>query len=175
MKYLYLVVLSVAFLACNSTQSKKKEVVAKQEVKQEKVMTITQVMEVAESNVGKEVCFKGMVNHVCAHSGKRCILKNAAGDLSMRVEAAGTIKTFNKELMGNDIIVKGTLREKRLDTDFIDNWEKKVQAKEDAEEGGEHCSSEMQNIKEMRDWMKKNNKDYYAVYFVEGNSYELVQ
>ena len=177
MKYLSLLALCLSIMSCNFMQSKSETKKAEPAVITEAKLTlnIDQVMKVAADKVGQEIRFTGVVNHVCAHSGKRCILKNAEGNLSLRVEAMGTLEGFNKEIAGNDLLVTGILREKRLATSEIDEWEVEVKAKHKDEEGGKHCSSEMANIKEMRDWMKANNKDYYAIYYVDGTSYEVVE
>ncbi|PKQ68363.1 hypothetical protein BZG01_03860 [Labilibaculum manganireducens] len=166
------VVLSV-LVSCN--QSNKKQEAKQVGSKEFAPQTIAQVMKTAEQNVGKEVFFTGMVQHVCAHSGRRAILLDETGKLSLRVEATGKINGFNRELSGATIAVKGTLQEKRLYEKFINDWEAKVKAKEDAEEGGEHCASEMTNINQMREWMKKANRNFYSVYFVDGTSYEIVE
>jgi len=142
--------------------------------KSNEVSTIGEIMQSADKLVGKEVVFVGMVKHVCAHSGRRAILLDETGKLSLRVEAKGEINGFNRELSGMDIRVKGILKEKRLSSKFLDNWEAKVKAKQDAEEGGKHCSSEMTNIKQMRDWMKENGKEFYSIYYVDGMSYQIV-
>ena len=178
MKYLSLLALCLAFMSCNFTQSKsetKKTEPAVISQAKPATFNIDQVMEVAADKVGQEIKFQGVVNHVCAHSGKRCILKNAEGNLSLRVEATGDLEGFNKEIAGNDLLVTGILREKRLATSEIDEWETEIKEKHKGEEGGKHCSSEMANIKEMRDWMKANNKDYYAIYYVDGTDYEVVE
>lgn len=178
MKYLSIIAICLLFMSCNLKQKEtKKDNIEENQLAQseESVVTIDQLMVNAELLVGKEVNFKGLVNHVCAHSGKRCILKNSTGELSIRVEATGSLEGFDKEMAGNDIKVSGILREKRLDEASIDEWEVEVKAKHTSEEGGKHCSSEMANIKEMRDWMKANNKNYYAIYYVDGNSYEVVE
>ncbi|PCH68360.1 MAG: hypothetical protein COC06_09680 [Bacteroidales bacterium] len=170
-KILFLSLVAVLSLAaCNSKAKQEKQ------TKEEKIeaISISEVMKMAEENIGKEICFQGIVNHVCAHSGRRCILIDSTGKLSLRVEAKGEINGFNRELSGSTIVVKGTLQEKRLSEEFISEWEAKVKAKEDAEEGGEHCASEMTNIKQMREWMKTKNKDFYSIYFVNGTSYEIV-
>jgi hypothetical protein len=163
-------------MSCNSTKSdsnKKTNEVAVITQAKTQTLNIEGVMKVAADKVGQEIKFKGVVNHVCAHSGKRCILKNAEGNLSLRVEATGDIEGFNKEIAGNDLLVTGILREKRLATSEIDEMETNVKGQ--SEEGGKHCSSELKNIKEMRAWMKANNKDYYAIYYVDGTSYEIVE
>lgn len=151
-----------AFASSNNTSKKSKE-----------ASTIGEIMKNAESLIDKEVVFIGMVQHVCAHSGRRAILLDETGKLSLRVEAKGEINGFNRELSGMDIRVKGILKE-RLTSEFIDNWEAKVKAKQDAEEGGKHCASEMTNISQMRNWMKENGKEFYSIYYVDGLSYEIV-
>ncbi len=176
MKYLSLLALCLSIMSCNYTQSKSEKL--EQAVITETKSTplnIEQVMKVAADKIGQEITFKGTVNHVCAHSGKRCILKNAEGNLSIRVEATGELEGFNKEIAGNDLLVTGILREKRLATSEINEMETNVKEKHKGEEGGKHCSSEMANIKEMRDWMKAKNKDYYAIYYVDGTGYEVVE
>lgn len=178
MKYLSLFALCLAFMSCNSTKSDSSKqktdsaVIAKAEVQ---VLNIEQVMKVAADKVGQEIKFQGVVNHVCAHSGKRCILKNAEGNLSLRVEATDKLEGFNKEIAGNDLLVTGILREKKLTTSEIDAMEIHAKEKHQGEEGGDHCSAEMKNIKDMRDWMKANNKDYFAIYYIDGTSYEVVE
>jgi hypothetical protein len=177
MKYIGIIAVCLTMMACNFSKSETKSTNTQAVIKSAKatVLTIDQLMEVAEDKLGQEVQFKGVVNHVCAHSGKRCILKNETGKLSMRVEATGDMEGFNKEIAGNDLIVTGIVREKRLDTDYINEYEAKVKEKHKGEEDGKHCSSEMANIKEMRDWMKANNKDYYAIYYIDGTKYEIVE
>lgn len=177
MKFVNVIAICLLCVSCNPKQKETKGKLVKNQLEQSEksFVTIDQLMVNAEKLVGKEVNFEGIVNHVCAHSGKRCILKNATGNLSIRVEATGKLEGFDKEMAGNDVKVSGILCEKRLDEASIDEFEAEVKAKADAEEGGKHCSSEMANIKEMRDWMKENNKNYYAIYYVDGNSYEVVE
>ena len=178
MKYLSLLALCLAFMSCNFTKSdsnKKKSDEAVFVKTKTEVLSIEQVMKVAADKVGQEIKFEGVVNHVCAHSGKRCILNNAEGNLSLRVEATGKLEGFNKEIIGNDLLVTGILRENKLAISEIDAMEANVKEKHEGEEDGDHCSAEMKNIKEMRDWMKANNKDYYAIYYIDGTSYEVVE
>lgn len=178
MKYISIITFCLLCMSCNLKQEGSKE--AKQDKEQVQTTkmsycSIDELMTKADKLVGKEVHFKGLVNHVCAHSGKRCILKNSEGNLSIRVEAADNLEGFDKEIAGNDIKVTGIVREKRMDQAFIDEWESEIKSKHEKEEGGKHCSSEMANIQEMRDWMKENKKDYYAIYYVDGTSYEVVE
>jgi len=171
------IVLMMAVLllaACGQKKSNNTE--AASEPKAE-VIDVAQVLDKAESTVDKEVVFKGWVSHVCKHSGRRCFLKSEDGSVSIRVEAGGKINGFNKELTGNQLQIEGIMKVKKLDEQYLSEWQAKVEAAqkaEDVEEGGEHCSAEMNNIKEMRDWMKKNGKDYYPIYYINGVDYSIL-
>jgi hypothetical protein len=163
---------ALSFTACKQTVKKEK---TNQQDVHIQAISIAEVMEMAEENIGKEVYFKGIVQHVCSHSGRRCILVDSIGELSLRVEAKGDIKGFNRELSGTRIAVKGTIQEKRLSAEFIDQWEEKTKAKDaDIEEGGKHCASELANISSMRKWMKEHKKDHYSIYFINGTNYDIL-
>jgi hypothetical protein len=170
---LKITVLMVAFaavlFACNS-KPKATEVAADQ---QTEAQTIVQILENAENLIDKDVVITGMVNHVCKHSGKRCFITDSLGN-SIRIEAGGELGGFNKELSGSTIIAKGILKERRLQASEIDSMETKTLAEiEKAEAEGDHCSAEMDNINKMREWMKAHNKDYYAIYYIDGLEYEV--
>ena len=32
-----------------------------------------------------------------------------------------------------------------------------------------------ENINEMREWMKAHNKDYYSIYYMDGERYEVIE
>ena len=36
----------------------------------------------------------------------------------------------------------------------------------------ETCEAELANINEMREWMQEQGKDYYAIYYIDGLSYQ---
>jgi len=130
----------------------------------------------ADQMVDKTVIVKGTVTHTCKHSGKRCFIVGEDGKTSFRVEAKGDIGGFNKELVGSELAIKGTLKERRLTKEYIDQYEKDVNEKKAKEDGSaETCQAELSNITSMRDWMKDNNKDYYAIYYMDGESYETVE
>ncbi len=165
----------VAFTACNSgKKAKKDEAKAKSSIIT-KAQSLDNLMKNAEQNVGKEVFIKGLVDHVCERSGRRCFLVNDDEKLSIRVEAGGVIKAFNKELSGSIIAVRGKLLIQKITAESIDKFEEKLKAQKDTEEDGEHCNAQMANIKTMRTWMKEHGKNYYPKYFVEGIEYEVVK
>jgi hypothetical protein len=164
----YLIALTVIIIGACNTKPKTTE---------KQAVGVAQLLTIIDQNIDQELTIVGTVNHVCSHSGRRCFLLDSIGENTIRVEAAGEIESFSKELMGSTIKVKGLIREDRLTLAEIEEMEQDVLEKhpEDAEAAGENCSAEMSNIHKMREWMKEHGKDYYAIYYVDGLSYELVE
>jgi hypothetical protein len=177
---LFVLLVSLALFACGTPGKKQSQSAEKGEAGDMQTeafdtvqaKTVVEWLKIADKNVGKEITVKGMVGHVCRHSGKRCFLLDSDGETSIRLEAGGKINGFNQELSGSTIVAHGVLREKRLTSSYIDEWEKKtLSQKEEAENDENACSAELNNISKMREWMKNNNKDYYAVYYIDGLDY----
>jgi len=59
-----------------------------------------------------------------------------------------------------------------LTQEYIADIEKGLQERIEGGESVESCSSEMENVEKMLKWMIDNNKDYYAIYYMEGLSFE---
>lgn len=134
------------------------------------------LLAVADQLVDKTVKVQGSVTHTCKHSGKRCFIVGDKENVTMRVEAKGNIGGFNRELIGSELRITGIVKERRLTKEYIDQMEKATNEKQAKEDGSaETCQAELNNIKEMRDWMKTNNKDYYSIYYMDGQEYEVVE
>ena len=180
-KFFTLVALMLAFsfASCQGNQNKAQEetVETKAQV-QTTVTTPEKVMSDGASLVNQEVEIKGTVNHVCRHGGKKCRLAGTTEGAWVQVMARGEIKQFDKELIGSEIVVKGIVKERKITKEMVEEQEKSVKEamnKAENKEEKAHCSSSMGNVEKMKQWMADNNKDYYAVYFVEGTSFEKVQ
>lgn len=186
-KLFFLVAIALITQACSNNNRANNQSETNEQSWVSDAKIIADVIETAEKNLEKEVFIKGMVEHVCKHSGKRAFILDTINDISIRVESGGSISGFNNELAGMTIAVKGVLKEKQISKEYIDNWESKVKAKiEEEEEDHDHdhdhddeghshsCSSEMNSINKMRKWMKENQKDYYSVYFIMGQEYEVL-
>lgn len=133
------------------------------------------LLPVAENLVGKQITVTGYVTHTCKHSGKRCFIVGDSQKTSLRIEAKGNIGGFNRELVGSEISATGILQERRLTQEYIDQVEKDLSEKKLAEDGSaESCAAELANISEMKAWMKEHGKDYYAVYYMDGEEYDIV-
>lgn len=139
-------------------------------------LCVEDILKDAENNLGKEVTLKGYITHTCKHSGRRCFVMGNDQKTTIRVESKGNIGRFNRELIGSEVLIKGILRENRLTKEYIDQAEEELREKQSKSEGdGETCDAEMSNIKNMREWMKANNKDYYSVFYLDGTDYEVIQ
>ena len=133
------------------------------------VFTLDSLLNHAESYVDKSVTVRGFVTHTCKHSGRRCFITDESQKSTLKVEAKGEITGFNRELVGSEIEVTGILHENRLTIADIDEMEKEMEDSSDA------CSSDAANIKKMRDWMKEKGKDYYPVYYIDGEKYNEIK
>jgi len=143
--------------------------------KEANVYTLEKLMEAIDTQVGKEVKVRGIVTHVCKHSGKKCFITGESGKGSLQVMAKGKITAFDKELVGSEIEVSGKVQEYRMEKEAIDGREQSAtEMKEKGEVTMEQCDAVMNNVKEMREWMEKNNKDYFAIFYVDGETYEVV-
>lgn len=155
-KLIYVIsIISLLFVFSNEALAKK-----------DKVKTISELIKESDKFINKEVTIKGKVTHVCAHSGRRCFLKDAKEKLTIRVEAKGKIKGFNRELRNENIVVTGTLKVHKLSEEKINEMSKKYKEHN-------HCDTESNSIKNMRAWMKKHGKNFYNIYYIEGKSYKV--
>jgi hypothetical protein len=172
-----MVVISAGLVACgNKGKSKTNAAESKIVVTADQAHELDSLLVLADGLVDKSVSVRGFVTHTCKHSGKRCFIVGKDGKTSFRIEATGEIGGFNRELVGSEIVVKGTLRERRLTTAFIDQHEKDVNEQQAQEDGSaESCATELANIQEMRAWMKAHGKDYYSIYYMDGEQYEVVE
>lgn len=180
---LFVMMVALSFSACQSKQKTGSEDAAEKSccssaaVKAEaKAYTPDKLLADGGSLVDKEVEIRGTVSHVCKHAGKKCFLYGENPDVSIQVMANGDIDSFDKELIGSEISVKGVVKEHRIQKNAIEEQEKAVK-EEMAKEGCEmeRCSHVMSNVNQMKEWMASNGKDYYPVYYVDGVHYDVVQ
>lgn len=182
MKKLFgLVILSIVLVSCNNAA--KQDASAGSEVDTTKTAAanvatfeLDSLLAHAENYIDKPIKVTGYVTHTCKHSGRRCFLAGESQKFTVRVEAKGDIGGFNRELIGSKIEVDGILRENRLSPDKIDAMEKAIDEKKVKDDGSaESCDAETANVKKMREWMKENGKDYYAIYYIDGESYNEIK
>jgi len=163
-----LVLFTVLALALFSCSGSKEQV--------ETVFELDNLMEVADQKLNDTITVVGHVTHVCMHSGQRCFIVGESQEITLRVEAGEQIGSFDSDLVGSKLAITGVFKEsKRLSEDEIADKEKEVQEKIEGGESAETCASEMNNIEKMRKWMEAHGKDFYAIYYMDGLSFEKVE
>ncbi len=136
---------------------------------------VDKLLAVAEQKVDSTVTVVGFVTHTCKHSGKKCFIVDESQKVSFQIMADGEIETFSPELVGSKLAVTGVLKEYRLSEETINESETAYKKLEKEEGMAETCATELSNISEMRQWMKDRGKDYYVMYYMEGQKYNVVK
>lgn len=149
---------------------------ASQEISNLPTLEIEDVYMKGDSLLDQDVIVTGTVTHTCKHAGKKCFLVGKDGKATLRVEAKGDIGGFNKELVGSQLTIKGKLRGNKLSKEYIDQQEKlvndQIASKAKTEE---NCQVELNNFATMKQWMQDNNKEFYIVYYMDGESFDVVE
>lgn len=179
-KILFLAAALLTMAACNNKSAKQQRAGQEENVEahasEVPVYKLDSLLKVADRMVDQTVTVRGFVTHTCKHSGKRCFIVGDDLNTSFRVEAGGEIGGFNRELTGSELAITGIVRERRLTKEYIDQYEEEVNEKKHKEDGSaETCQAELNNINEMREWMKAHNKDYYSIYYMDGERYEVIE
>ena len=174
-KIIFTLVLTLAMISCGSKQTKTETGNQQVETEQQLVDTYTldSLLANATKFVDKKVTVLGSITHTCKHSGRRCFIVGEEPNTTFRVEAKGEIGGFNRELIGSELAITGTLRERRLTKEYIKQYEEQVREKEDGSVGS--CGAEINNIIAMKEWMKKNNKDHFSTYYMDGESFNVIE
>jgi hypothetical protein len=176
-KLLFLAAILFCITSCSNKKTEQNQQAENNSVSEViKIYRLNGLLAEADQLVDQTVTVRGFVTHTCKHSGKRCFIVGDDQKTSFRVEAKGDIGGFNRELIGSELAITGVLKERRLSKEYIDQYEEQVNEKKTQEDGSaESCEAEINNIKEMRDWMKSNDKEYYSLYYMDGESYDVIE
>jgi len=168
MKQLFLfTVLSFALFSCSAN---KKQADAASSYTYE----LDRLLAVADQKVNDTITLVGYVTHTCKHSGKKCFVVGESQATSFQVFAKGEIAQFNQELEGSKLAITGVLKEYHMSQEEIDKNEANVKLLQEGGAPVEACQAELTNISDMRKWMKDHNKDYYIIYYMDGQSYKVL-
>lgn len=173
-KLLFIGIISCLMVSCGNKKTGNAAQTAEAETAVS-VYKLDDLLKNANQLVGQTVKVRGHVTHTCKHSGKRCFIVGEDENVTLRVEAKGEIAGFNRELVGSELEITGVVQENRLTKEYIDQMEKETNEKKLQEDGtAETCETELANISRMREWMKEKGKDYYSIYYLDGQDYEIL-
>lgn len=155
-------------------------------------LSIDDLLAVAEQEIDKVVEVEGVCTHICSHGGKKLFLMGSDDSKTIRVESSDALGAFKPECANAMILVKGKLKEERIDEAYLMKLENELAegtAKEHGEDG-EGCeteqkahgqdsvSNETERIKNFRARIAERNttegKDYLSFYYIEAEEYSIL-
>jgi hypothetical protein len=158
-------VLALIFASCSNGggQSNASDTLKTTEVYEFPIINPGDFDSVAKNFVDKEIQVKGLVEHVCVHSGKKIFVADDKG--SVRIESE---ERFNDSLLGNKIIVNGIVREFRVDETYCQQMENESHKNKKAGKAdNETCESVKNQISEYRNSMKNAKTDHLSFYSLD--------
>jgi len=159
-------IFALALTSCSGNRQQAGDAIA--------VFELDDFLAVAEQKVDQTITVVGFVTHTCRHAGKKAFIVGESKGTTFRVEAEGEIRGFASDLIGSKLAITGIIKEDHLSEEVIDEMENNVRSLQEGGASAELCEAELGNINEMRAWMRERNKNYYAIYYMEGITYELL-
>ena len=152
--------------ACGNNNQDNTENKITTEVAQTSVINVDDFDSIAGNFIDKEVQVKGIVDHVCKHSGKRLFIVGDKGNLHVDGE-----EKFNDSLNGSKIVVTGIVREFRIDEAYcLQHEQDNIKSHSKGETEKELFERKKQEIADYRHQMKTNNVDHLSFYTLEYKS-----
>ena len=127
------------------------------------VLTIDSFDLEAGNYVNQEVAIAGIVDHVCKHSGKKLKLVTDGGSVHVDSETR-----FDDALVGNQIQLKGIVRELRIDESYcLQMEEDNIKKHREGTSNDEQYGHQQNQIKQYRDSMAVAGVDHLSYYTLE--------
>ena len=196
MKHILLFIMLTTITACLLTSCKSKttqSATSQSQMSQSQILEVDDILARADSLTGKTFTTEALCTHICAHGGGKIFLMGSDDTKTIRVEAGTKIGSFKPETVNNLVRITGKLVEQRIDEAYLTEWEAQVKA-QTAEKHGtteQGCASEQKargeapanSIEEritnfrqrIADRQAKEDKNYLSFYYIEGDTYEIVE
>ena len=189
MKPILLLIMLTTITGCLMTSCKSKttqSATAQSQMSQSQILEVDDILARADSLTGKTFTTEAICTHICAHGGGKIFLMGSDDTKTIRVEAGTKIGSFKPETVNNLVRITGKLVEQRIDEAYLTEWEAQVKA-QTAEKHGtteQGCASEQKargeapanSIEErIADRQAKEGKNYLSFYYIEGDTYEIVE
>lgn len=171
------VVIALAFAACGSKPTQEEETT--------QVLTVDEILASPDTYVDSLITFEGVCSHTCKHGATKMFLLGEGEGQLLRVEA-GELGSFDTNCVNNLVSVTGTLKEERIDEEYLANWAAANAEKHgDGEAGcatdnaarGVESNTVDSQIAEYRARIAERDsiegKPYLSFYYVEAQSYTI--
>lgn len=167
--FLFLSIIAL-FVSCG--ENPKKETTSKTTEKTaqtEPVLSLADFDSEAGQYVNQEIQVKGIVDHVCKHGGKKLFLVDDYGDVHIDGE-----KRFDDALIGSTVLVKGIVKEQRIDEAYCLQQEADfIQKHKEGIDSEDVYGQKMKHIQQYRDSMKSAGVDHLSFYSIDFVSLEV--
>ena len=172
-----LIIILFAIVACNQG-AKDDAAKTKNDTTRLAVLTFEKQ---ADSCIDKPVIIEGTVLHLCKHGGKRMFLVDGTDSISVLVTTGPKIVKFDDALVGSRVRVFGTLREERIDTKYLNEWEAEVNKPVENHKAGIHTGAKghedqgvqdkLDQINSLREDLKNSGKDHLSNFSIEADHF----
>jgi len=167
----------IAAAACNSG-TKEDAAASKNDTTLLTVLTFTTL---ADSCIDQPVIIEGTVFHLCKHGGKRMFLVDGTDSIRVEVTTGTKIAKFDEALTGSRVRVYGFMREERIDTKYLNEWEAEVKQPAENHDAGLHTGAKghedqgvqekLDQINALREELKNSGKDHLSFFSIEADSF----
>ena len=191
MTYIASLLLCIGSVSCGNNTKQQSQNTAEEQAIVSTGMEVDSLLANADSLAEKNITVQGICTHTCKHGAKKIFLMGSDDTQTIRIEA-GELGQFSPDCVNSIVEVNGILKEQRIDENYLVQWEEqaKAQTEEKHGTGEDGCSTEKKargetgNTTEERiaDFRKKiaerkakTGKDYLSFYFVEAESYKILE
>ena len=144
-------------------------------------VTVASFQKQADTLVNRPVIIEGTVLHICKHGGERLFLADGNDSITVEVTAGPKLTKFEESLIGSRIRINGILKEERIDTRYLNDWENEIKKPQENHNVGVHTGTKghedqgvqekLEQIKALREELKKCGKDHLSNYSIEAGKF----
>lgn len=124
------------------------------------IMSVKELCENFSQLEGEEIFVRGTVDHVCRHDGRKMNICQEDSHW-LHVKACDEMESFDPEIVGSLVTVRGIVREFVLDREYLIEWEKSLQDEE------ERHHDELEKIERYRAYLDSTGFEKISEYWVE--------
>jgi hypothetical protein len=157
-------------IACQKTQEKTEEATATTTDANIETIALKDFDKLAANYVNKEINIKGVVDHVCKHSGKKIFLVGEGANLH-----AYSDQRFDESLNGNEIMLTGIVEETRIDEASCQKMEEDgIKSHKEGTGNEDELKQREKQISFYRDSMKAAGTDHISFYELKYVSHKVL-
>lgn len=160
---------------------------------QDSTVTVDNLFANPDSFIDQTIVVEGTCTHVCSKSGMKLFIEGENAEQTLRVESNSTLGKFDPESVDKKVRIEGKFVEERIDEEDLQEMEREIMEGENVEhgEGGEGCATEqkaegvaqgssaMDRVNDFRariaERMEKEGKNYLSFYYIEAESYRVIE